>query len=249
MSLLTRVGNMRIRNMTIKSATATVPKVPLWFYPIVVYFMFGAAYAFKWAALYGAHGAGSWFLAPQHSGAVGYTLGGVAVAGGIWLWAARNRIADRIAPFAKPSARYWLWSLLAVAGSLFLPAPFMRFIISLGLHGRNYDITDPATFVLITFYAVLIGPLCEEIVFRGFGMGVLIARGVNRWLAGGITLVLFLSIHWLPFGPGGVLLVLPFSILVTVLRIASGNLTPGLMLHMMNNTVAFLVLPLIWARQ
>ena len=44
---------------------------------------------------------------------------------------------------------------------------------------------------MVTVYAVLIGPACEEILFRGFGIGYLMARDVNRWLAGGIVMVPF----------------------------------------------------------
>ena len=227
---------------------AVIAKLPLWLYPFILFSVFGLTMAYKKAAtLLSAGPMLRWFLTPQHSGAVSYTLIGILVCGAIWLWADRGGFTDRIVPFARPRLKYWLWAIVALVVTWVMPPAYTRFIISLGLHGRSYDIRDPEIFAMVTVYAVLIGPACEEILFRGFGIGYLMARDVNRWLAGGIVMVPFLLIHLPTFGPGGVLLVLPFTLAVTVLRIVSGNLTPGLILHVMNNIVAYLVLPMVWS--
>ena len=231
----------------------SIAKVPLWLFPFILFSIIGLTSVFVLVASkfehYAAGAVLAWFLAPRRSPMVGYTLMACLVAGAIWLWAARGGFTDRIVPFARPYARYWFWAIAAfvVSWAVMCPA-FLRVVNSLGLHGRSYNICDPATFALVTVWAVLLGPACEEILFRGFGVGYLIARGVDRWAAGGIAMILFVLMHWPYFGPGGMLLVLPFSVLVTVLRITSGNLTPGLLFHMMNNIGAFLVGPMLWAR-
>lgn len=102
----------------------------------------------------------------------------------------------------------------------------------------------PAAFTLMVVYSVLVGPTAE-VLFRGYGIGTLIARGLNRWLAGGIVAVLFVLMHVPIFGLGTTLTIIPFAVVVTVLRIASGNLTPGVMFHVINNFLAFLVVPML----
>lgn len=236
--------------MTIKADTA-IAKVPLWLFPIILFSLVGLTSLFVLGMRFMKPGdlgpVVGWLLAPQRISMTGYTLMAVFVAGVIWRWAVRGGFADRIVPFARPSAKYWVWAVAAFVVSWATPPAWIQFIMSLGLRGRSYDITDPPTFALVTVWAVVLGPACEEILFRGFGIGHLIARGLNRWLAGGIVLVFFLLMHWPHFGLGGVLLVLPFSLLVTLLRLVSGNLTPGLIFHVLNNIAAFLVLPMLWA--
>lgn len=234
------------------AAAQSIAKLPLWLLPFILFSIIGFTSIFvRVAGRYGPLAAGSvlgWLLTPPRTPIVGYTLVACFVAGAIWLWAARGGFTDRIVPIARPSPRYWLWAIAALIVAWAMPPAFLRLVTSLGLRGRSYDIYDPATFALVTVWAVLLGPACEEILFRGFGIGYLIARGVNRWLAGGIVMLFFLAMHWPYFGPGGILLVLPFSVLVTILRLTSGNLTPGLLFHVMNNIGAFLVLPLLWGR-
>ncbi|MFZ1989722.1 MAG: CPBP family intramembrane glutamic endopeptidase [Alphaproteobacteria bacterium] len=226
-------------------------RLPLLLFPIILFSLIGldSGFALLVKALHLdlIGGAIGWLLAPHRVGAVGYVLSGLLVCGLIWAWASRNGIVDRIIPFKAPSFKDWAWALLGFFASTAIAYALLPIINSIGpVRGRDYNLHDPAMFALISVYAVLVGPALEEIVFRGFGIGYLVGRGLNRWLAGLIVLALFVVMHWPVFGAAAMLLVLPVSILITVFRILSGSLTPGLMLHMLNNFLAFIVLPLLW---
>jgi len=229
-------------------------RLPLWLFPIILFSLIGLDAAFaelvRATHLDSAGGLLGWLLEPHRRvGAVGYLLSGFLVCGLIWAWASRNGIVDRIIPFKAPSLKDWGWALLGFLVSTMVAYALLPIINSIGpVRGRDYNLHDPAMFALITVYAVLVGPALEEIVFRGFGIGYLIGRRVNQWFAGLIVLIIFVVTHIPAFGPAAMLLVLPVSILITVFRIISGNLTPGLILHMLNNTLAFLVLPLLSSR-
>ena len=241
------------RRMT-RSDTA-IAKVPIWRLPIILYSYFGLSIALVQLLKHiGPAASGDpalrWPLAPQHVSMEGFGLIGTLVAVIMYAWADRGGFADRSLPFAKPELRYWLWTFAVLLASMvgYLLILFAQASWSTGVHVRSIYPYDHATLVLVVVVGVVIGPVCEEMLFRGFGMGYLIARGLNLWLAGGITMILFLLQHWPLIGLRGMLLLLPVSAFITLFRITSGNLTPGLMLHMLNNAVALLVIPILYVR-
>ncbi|MFZ1989723.1 MAG: type II CAAX endopeptidase family protein [Alphaproteobacteria bacterium] len=231
--------------------SAALAHVPLWLCPIALLSTLGTGtiliacvYLFR---LNLARGALGWLLGPQRVGLTGYGLGCLIVAIAMWLWSTRAGFADIVVRFT-PAPKYLLWALLGFAITLVGMYALQPLVSALGpLRRQSYDVSDPATFALMAI-CVIVGAIAEEIVFRGFGMGYLIARGLSPWLAGAIVLVIFLLVHWPVFGAGALPLIFTASVLMTVFRILSGNLTPGLLLHILNNAYGFLVVPLIWPR-
>lgn len=239
----------------IKSDTA-IARVRLWLFPIILYSYVGLSLALvqvlrSFGPLVSAGPVLRWLLAPPHAGMVGFALTGTLVAAAVCVWVVRSGWTDRLLPIAKPSGWYGLWAgaalIVNLAGAYILLL-FANRAWAVGIHVRNSYPYDPATLILVVVCGVLVGPICEEILFRGFGMGYLVARGCDRWLAGGITMILFVLQHWPLYGFEKMLVLIPVSIFITVFRVVSGNLTPGLMLHILNNAVALLVIPMLYAQ-
>ena len=86
---------------------------------------------------------------------------------------------------------------------------------------------------------VVIAPIAEEILFRGYLFGKLQSKGVKTWIAVIITSLLFAIAHFQ--GNVGVD-VFALSIVLCLLRVYSGSIWPSIMLHMAKNGVAFYLL-------
>ena len=82
---------------------------------------------------------------------------------------------------------------------------------------------------------VIIAPISEEILFRGYLLGRL-RKYVPVWAAVLVTSLLFAIVHF-QFNVG--VDVFALSILLCVLRITTGRLWPSILLHMIKNGIAF----------
>jgi membrane protease YdiL (CAAX protease family) len=91
----------------------------------------------------------------------------------------------------------------------------------------------------------MFGPLCEEILFRGFAIPRLISVGLPALVAGAISLLAFAAIHLVAFGPGAAIFILFWASIPTALYLWRGNIAAPLTMHVLNNALAFFVLPLI----
>ncbi|MDV2978133.1 UNVERIFIED_CONTAM: type II CAAX endopeptidase family protein [Actinomycetes bacterium ARC8] len=107
--------------------------------------------------------------------------------------------------------------------------------------------TVPLPVMLVV--TALFGPFVEEYLFRHLLIGKL-SRKVNVWLCALISTVLFASIHFIGAGIGSWLEVVPYfmlGVMMAVAYILSGkSLAYSYMLHVINNTVALLVVYLIY---
>ena len=68
----------------------------------------------------------------------------------------------------------------------------------------------------------------------------------QRWPAWAIVLAssaAFAAIHLPYFGAGLALFILPWSAMICTVRLWRQSLTPGWMLHVLNNIVAYLIIP------
>ncbi len=89
---------------------------------------------------------------------------------------------------------------------------------------------------LIAFISlVIVAPIAEEILFRGYLFGKL-RKYVSLWVAILITSLLFAIVHF-QWNVGIDVFVL--SIVLCLLRVYSGSLWPAILLHMLKNGVAF----------
>lgn len=113
---------------------------------------------------------------------------------------------------------------------------FLRFV--------NYDqaqdtgfggASSQPEFLLAFLMLVIIAPIAEELLFRGFLFGKL-RKYAPLWVSILVTSVVFAIVH----GAWNVGLdVFALSIILCILRVVSGSLWPSIMLHMLKNGVAF----------
>lgn len=130
----------------------------------------------------------------------------------------------------------------AAAVWLFLSA--LRFFLT----GQHFGLSMSA---FIAFYTVILTPIFEEIMFRGYIQSALTALKTPFALADVITTALFLVPHcigWsfqgvlsanLTFGGIGTIAVV--SLLLGFVRYASNSLAGSMLLHMVNNLISIVV--------
>jgi len=82
---------------------------------------------------------------------------------------------------------------------------------------------------------VVIAPIAEEILFRGYLLGKL-RKHVSLWASILITSLLFAIVHF-QFNVG--VDVFALSIVLCLLRVWTGRLAPAVLLHMIKNGIAF----------
>jgi len=82
---------------------------------------------------------------------------------------------------------------------------------------------------------VLIGPLCEELIFRHAMLGGMLRRGVNPWIAILITSCLFGLIHWNPIQ---ILCATVLGVMLGILYTKTQSIVPSLLYHIINNGIA-----------
>ncbi len=93
--------------------------------------------------------------------------------------------------------------------------------------------TVPLPLAVAIFLAVwLLAPLCEEILFRGLLWGALERLGAGRWVAFGVTTVVFALAH-LEFTRTPLLLVV--AIPIGLARMVTGRLSAAIIAHQINN--------------
>lgn len=91
----------------------------------------------------------------------------------------------------------------------------------------------------VFFLFVVLGPVMEELIFRGYLQGVLRKNGVSIVLTILIVSVLFGAAHgqWNVAINVGVL-----GVVMSIAREITGTIWPAILMHMMKNAVAFYVL-------
>jgi len=90
-------------------------------------------------------------------------------------------------------------------------------------------------YILAFATLVIIAPVAEEIIFRGYLLGKL-RKHVPIWVAVLITSLLFGAVH-LSWNVG--IDVFALSLVLCLLRITSKSLWPSILLHMLKNGIAF----------
>ena len=196
------------------------------------------------AALFLRISAGTWTPTPEESTLIPAVLG--TGAGGLLTVVFLRARADWRALGLVPTELKWqlkavLWSG-AFLGVSMLWGGLLQYLgvepqqdISLAVMER-WPSTEAA--VLIG-YGVLIAPLVEELLFRGFLLPPLVRR-LGAAGGVGISAVLFGLMHL--SDPQAVPPLIVLGAVLGWLRLRSGSLWPALLLHVCNNSVAFLLL-------
>ena len=91
----------------------------------------------------------------------------------------------------------------------------------------------------------LTGTVLEEILYRGYAMERLIQLTGRPWLAGTVDWLAFSAAHLKFFGLGPTLDIGPLSAALVVLYGKERSLWPGMVLHGLNDAMAFIVAPLL----
>jgi len=128
---------------------------------------------------------------------------------------------------------------LILSGVLALLATLLPFVNPEQIQDTGFSqISQQYEFALAFIMLIIIAPVAEEILFRGYLLGKL-RQHVPVWLAIIITSVLFGIVH----GAWNVGIdVFALSIVLCLLRILTKSLWPSILLHMLKNSVAFYLL-------
>jgi len=100
--------------------------------------------------------------------------------------------------------------------------------------------------LFIFFGAVVLAPLGEETVFRGYLFSMLRSR-TRVPVAALVSSLLFAAVHLPFFGPGFAVYIVPWSLLSCLLIIRLHSLYPSLVFHLTNNLIAYMILPWLTA--
>ncbi|MFZ3009659.1 MAG: type II CAAX endopeptidase family protein [Candidatus Microsaccharimonas sp.] len=178
-------------------------------------------------------------------GAIVYVLTIAMVIGLPWLIKKYKTSREDIGLSRLPS---WLDILLAPVGFIiYLIVSAIFILIASQLSFINLDQVQDTGFsqlgqgyeYLVAFMMlVVIAPVAEEVLFRGFLLGKL-RKYVPIWAAILITSLLFAFVH------GAVNIgidVFALSIVLCLLRLVSGTIWPSILLHMLKNSIAFYLL-------
>ncbi len=97
------------------------------------------------------------------------------------------------------------------------------------------EVASRPELILAFISLVIIAPVAEEVLFRGYLLGKL-RKYAPLWVAILVTSALFAFVH---FQWNVAIDVFVLSIVLCLLRVVSGSLWPSILLHMMKNGVAF----------
>ena len=104
------------------------------------------------------------------------------------------------------------------------------------------DWSQPAGSVLLLLYICLIGPMLEELIFRGVILKLLQKHGVSFAVI--FSAILFAIFHQ---NVAQIFLPLVLGIMLALITIRSGSIVPAILAHIVNNTLSMvldMVLPL-----
>jgi hypothetical protein len=101
----------------------------------------------------------------------------------------------------------------------------------------------PITAAIVMFvYVWLVGPICEEIIFRGLLWGAIQRQEWGRWAAFGLSTAIFAASHLEPFRT---ILLLVIAVPIGLARLLTGRLPASIVAHQMNNFLPALAMLLV----
>lgn len=157
------------------------------------------------------------------------------------LWIARGLSKRDV--FALRPPRSWAGAVALGFGALlliwivsFALGPLLHPDREQGLAPKNWESAHAAAFALNVFALAIVGPIVEELTFRGLGFSLLEPYGDTAAILGiGVAFALWHGlIQALP-----VLFV--FGAALAYLRSRTGSVYPGMVLHMLFNGLALLI--------
>lgn len=156
----------------------------------------------------------------------------------------KGQLVKEVFRFSKLKYNELIMTIFTLLVGIFVVYPVTNYLTSLigiPMKGMGFTISNGNVLTIIIFYAVITAPFAEEVLFRGLGVGYLLAKGFSPVISGLITIILFSSIHIPHFGLGGAVFIFFWAMLPTYLRIKYDNLTPGWVMHLLNNFFAYII--------
>ena len=149
----------------------------------------------------------------------------------------------------KMSGRDVLWGIVGfIVGALSFIFT-MPIVHALGLETTSAGIAQLAQIPIFLRVAVVItAGFTEEILFRGYPIERFGSLTGRLGLGALITYVVFVLLH-IPFwGIGGAIQIGVWSLIVTLLYVKRRNLPACILMHVLNDTYAFILLPIFFAQ-
>lgn len=176
-------------------------------------------------------------------GAIIYTLTILIVIGGPWLFMKRPTRSRDIGLGALPT---WFDILVTPLGFIaylivtailaFIAQQYLTFIDYTQVQDTGFSqLTTQGQYILAFITLVVMAPVAEEVLFRGYLFGKL-RRHIPLWAAAIVTSLLFGFVH----GQWNVAIdTFALSMVMCGLVAWSGSLWPAILLHMLKNFIAF----------
>ncbi len=108
----------------------------------------------------------------------------------------------------------------------------------------TFNFTSGLDIVVVLIATVLIAPIAEEIIFRGYLLTSFLEKGYKKVTAIVLATLIFASVH-IFFGPGFILYIMLWTLIPTYLYLKFKSLYPAILFHGLNNVVAYLIVPLL----
>jgi membrane protease YdiL (CAAX protease family) len=159
---------------------------------------------------------------------------------GIVLWIARGLTRNELGLRAPDSWSRALGFAFGMLVALLVAESLLETILhgarEQGLEPAHWDSSKAVQFALNAAVVVIVAPIVEELTFRGLGFRLLAPLGSVVAVLG--TAVAFAADHGLVEGFPALLL---FGITVALVRLRTGSLYPGMLLHASFNAFALAV--------
>jgi membrane protease YdiL (CAAX protease family) len=94
---------------------------------------------------------------------------------------------------------------------------------------------------------LVVAPIAEEIIYRGYILQALLAR-FSPLTAAVLSSLIFASVH-VAIGPGMVIYLFLGALIPAFLYIRFRSIYPCVLMHFLNNVVAYVVIPLVVGSQ
>jgi membrane protease YdiL (CAAX protease family) len=139
---------------------------------------------------------------------------------------------------------------LLLGNLLYMGIEYLVGLIGLGMHWDAEEASHvllalPADYFFAIVFAGIIGPVTEEVIFRGYLLTLLKSRLKRSIVAIILASLIFTSIH-IFYGPGALLFIFLWTVFPSILFLKYQSLYPAFLLHILNNLLAFVVYPLVF---
>ncbi|HIH97139.1 MAG TPA: CPBP family intramembrane metalloprotease [Thermoplasmata archaeon] len=110
--------------------------------------------------------------------------------------------------------------------------------------GTNTLLISPLAVVLVLISEVLVAPVTEEIIHRGYVLAMFLERKHKPFVAVLLSALIYSSIT-IVLGPGMMVYIFLWSFIPAFLYLKFKSLYPGILFHFLNNLIVYIIIPII----